>query len=288
MQVSLLYREISTSGSVCTILLNNGGDVLFSGFTRCGYCVIQKPYFRNILSVENISVIYGKTYALRDVTFSVSAGETLCIIGSSGSGKTTLLRTLNGLKPIDYGRIRVFEDSIADISGVELRRKIGYVLQQPALFPHWTAERNIGLVPRLLKWKKKKIAARTRELLELVNLEPETYAKRYPAELSGGEQQRVGIARALAANPDLMLYDEPFSALDPIIRNGLQQEVLSLKEKLRKTTVFVTHDVNEAFTLGDSILILNHGEMVQKGTPDEIKANPADEYVQTFIEGLHA
>lgn len=232
--------------------------------------------------------MYGKTYALRDVTFSVSAGETLCIIGSSGSGKTTLLKTLNGLKPIDYGRIRVFEDSIADISGVELRRKIGYVLQQPALFPHWTVERNIGLVPRLLKWKKKKIADRTCEMLELVNLKPETYAQRYPAELSGGEQQRVGIARALAANPEIMLYDEPFSALDPIIRNGLQQEVLSLKEKLRKTTVFVTHDVNEAFTLADSILILNHGEMVQKGTPDEIKANPADEYVQTFIEGLHA
>lgn len=250
--------------------------------------MIQKPYFRSILEVENISVKYSKTYALRDVSFSVSTGETLCIIGSSGSGKTTLLKTLNGLQPVDSGRISVFDKSIATESGVALRRKIGYVLQQPALFPHWTVEKNIGLVPRLLKWKEKKILARTRELLELVNLAPHTYYKRYPAELSGGEQQRVGIARALAANPELMLYDEPFSALDPIIRNGLQQEVLSLKEKLRKTTVFVTHDVTEAFTLGDTILILNHGEMVQKGTPDEIKANPADEYVQTFIEGLHA
>ena len=188
---------------------------------------------------------------------------------------------------MDEGKIFVFEKSIAAFSGVALRRKIGYVLQQPALFPHWTAKKNIGLVPRLLKWKKAEIASRTRELLELVNLAPETYSNRYPGELSGGEQQRVGIARALAANPDLMLYDEPFSALDPITRKGLQEEVFSLKAKLQKTTVFVTHDVNEAFKLGDAILILKHGKLVQQGSPEEIKANPTNDYVKTFIEGLH-
>ncbi|MCA1762314.1 MAG: ABC transporter ATP-binding protein [Flavobacteriales bacterium] len=249
---------------------------------------MQKPYFRDIVSAENISVKYGDEYALRDVSFSVDAGETLCIIGSSGSGKTTLLRTLNGLQPLSAGQIEVFGDRIHTISGVQLRRKIGYVLQQPALFPHWSVAKNIGLVPRLLKWKPEQIKNRTRELLDLVNLSPEIYTKRYPSELSGGEQQRVGIARALAANPDLMLYDEPFSALDPITRTGLQQELLSLKEKLRKTTVFVTHDVNEAFLLGDSILILSEGRVVQKGSPDEIKSNPANDYVKTFIEGLHA
>ena len=167
---------------------------------------------------------------------------------------------------------------------VELRRKIGFVLQQPALFPHFTVRENVEVVPRLLDWEKKRRQARTTELLDLLGLDAETYSERYPSELSGGQQQRVGIARALAADPELILFDEPFSALDPITRADLQNEVLRLKEKLHKTTVFVTHDIREAFLLGDQVVILNEGKIVQSGTPSEIEAAPANDFVKRFIE----
>lgn len=219
-----------------------------------------------------------------DVCFKVNEGETLCVIGTSGSGKSTLLRTLNRLIPINGGKIEFRGQNILDIPAIQLRRQIGYVLQQPALFPHWTTEKNIGLVPRLLDWPKEKIAFRIKQLLELMHMPYDIYGKRYPSELSGGEQQRIGIARALAANPDLVLYDEPFSALDPITRTDLQQEVIRLKKKMQNTSIFVTHDVKEAFLLGDRILILNQGKVIQTGTAEEIKQNPANEFVQQFIQ----
>lgn len=207
----------------------------------------------------------------------------LCIIGASGSGKSTLLRLINRMLESDSGRIEISGADIADSTPHLLRRKIGYVLQQPGLFPHWTVSKNIGLVPRLNKQPKKEIENRIDELLNLIQMPPEIYRSRYPAELSGGQQQRVGIARALAAKPQLMLFDEPFSALDPITRADLQTQLKSLKEKLNLTGIFVTHDVREAFALGDKVMILNEGKVVQMGTPDEIRSNPNDEYVQRFI-----
>ena len=207
----------------------------------------------------------------------------LCIIGASGSGKSTLLRILNRLYEPDSGKIEISGSDIRDSSPTLLRRKIGYVLQQPGLFPHWTVAKNIGLVPRLNKWSKAEVSNRVSELMELVQMPPEIYKNRYPAELSGGQQQRVGIARALAARSKLILFDEPFSALDPITRGELQEEVKRLKETLNLTGIFVTHDVREAFLLGDLVLILNEGKLVQIGTPDEIKRNPANDYVKKFI-----
>lgn len=205
-------------------------------------------------------------------------------MGTSGSGKSTLLRTLNRLLPITQGEIEFQGKNIQNIPAIELRRQIGYVLQQPALFPHWTAEKNIALVPTLLKWPKEKIKTRVEELFELMQMPYSTYAERYPSELSGGEQQRIGIARALAAQPNLVLYDEPFSALDPITRTDLQEEVLHLKEKLHITSIFVTHDVKEAFLLGDDVLILDKGKMIQTGTPEEIMERPANAFVEKFIK----
>lgn len=213
----------------------------------------------------------------------------LCIIGASGSGKSTLLRLINRMYEADSGSIEIFDHDIKNSSPTLLRRKIGYVLQQPGLFPHWTVAKNIGLVPRLNKQPKSEIESRVDELLNLIQMPPDMYRNRYPAELSGGQQQRVGIARALAAKPQLMLFDEPFSALDPITRAELQTQLKNLKEKLNLTGVFVTHDVREAFALGDKVMILNEGKVVQMGTPEEIKANPKDEYVKRFIrDGANA
>ena len=208
----------------------------------------------------------------------------LSIIGSSGSGKSTILRLLNRLYELDQGNIQIFGSDITNVSPTLLRRKIGYVLQQPGLFPHWTASKNIGLVPKLNGWSKSEIDQRVHDVLKLVKMPPEKFKARYPSELSGGQQQRIGIARALAAKPELMLFDEPFSALDPITRSELQGEIKNLKRTLNLTGVFVTHDIREAFLLGDRVLILDHGKIIQTGTPDEIRQNPANSYVKTFIK----
>lgn len=195
-----------------------------------------------------------------------------------------MLRTLNRLTSITEGKIEYRGKDILEIPEIQLRRQIGYVLQQPALFPHWTVERNIGLVPRLLGWPDEEILTRTKELLNLMQMPYEKYGHRYLSELSGGEQQRIGIARALAANPKLVLFDEPFSALDPITRSDLQREVLRLKKMMHITSVFVTHQVKEAFLLGDRVLILDHGKVLQIGTPQEIKNNPANDFIRKFID----
>ena len=246
--------------------------------------LIVTLYICAIVSFQNIDKCFDGTPVLSDITFQVKEGETLCLIGPSGSGKSTILKLINGLLKPDSGKVEVFGKNVATSDDVELRRKIGFVLQQPALFPHYTVKQNIEIVPKLLGWNDDKCAARTLELLDLMGLNSGGMEERYPSQLSGGQQQRIGIARALAADPKLILFDEPFSALDPITRADLQDEVLRLKKKLRKTTVFVTHDIREAFKLGDVVVILDEGRIIQMGAPEEIKANPSSAFVERFID----
>ena len=221
--------------------------------------------------------------ALDDLTFDIPAGEFCVLVGPSGGGKTTALKMVNRLIPFDSGDIRIDDRSVRDIPVVELRREIGYVIQQVGLFPHMTIGENIATVPRLLGWPKDKIVARSSELIELVGLE-QSDAKRYPAELSGGQRQRVGLARALAADPPLLLMDEPFGALDPITRFRLQGELRRLHREVEKTVIFVTHDIDEAIKMGTRIAILREGGVLaQYDTPDAILAHPADDFVAQFI-----
>jgi osmoprotectant transport system ATP-binding protein len=221
--------------------------------------------------------------ALDDLTLEIPAGAFCVLVGPSGGGKTTALKMVNGLIPFDAGDIRIDGRSVRDLPLVELRRGIGYVIQQIGLFPHMTVADNIGIVPRLLGWNKKRIAERSHELLELVGLEAGD-AKRYPAQLSGGQRQRVGLARALAADPPLLLMDEPFGALDPITRLRLQNELSRLHREVGKTVIFVTHDVDEAIRMGDRIAILRQGGVLaQYDTPDAILAHPADDFVAQFV-----
>ena len=222
--------------------------------------------------------------AVDDITLEIAAGEIVMLVGPSGCGKTTTMKMINRLIEPTSGRIFIGEDDVTRQNADELRRRIGYVIQGAGLFPHLTVADNISIVPRLLKWDKKRTAARVDELLELVNLEPAAYRDRYPRELSGGQQQRIGVARALAADPPVLLMDEPFGAVDPITRQRLQDELLRLQEELRKTIVFVTHDFDEAVKLGDKIAILQQGSrIVQYDTPEEILANPADDFVRGFV-----
>ncbi len=221
--------------------------------------------------------------ALLDLSFTIPAGTFCVLVGPSGGGKTTALKVVNRLIPFDEGDVRIDGRSIRDLPVVELRRGIGYVIQQVGLFPHMTIGENIGTVPRLLGWPKERIHARSAELLELVGLEPGD-AERYPAQLSGGQRQRVGLARALAADPPVLLMDEPFGALDPITRARLQDELRRLHREVAKTVIFVTHDIDEAIKMGDRIAILREGGVLaQYDTPDEILAHPADEFVAQFI-----
>jgi osmoprotectant transport system ATP-binding protein len=221
--------------------------------------------------------------ALDDLTFDIPAGAFCVLVGPSGGGKTTALKMVNRLIPFDSGDIRIDGRSVNAIPAVELRREIGYVIQQVGLFPHMTIGENIATVPRLLGWPRSKTVARCSELIELVGLE-QSDARRYPAELSGGQRQRVGLARALAADPPLMLMDEPFGALDPITRDRLQAELLRLHEEVRKTIVFVTHDIDEAIKLGDRIALLREGgHLAQYDTPDGMLAHPADDFVARFV-----
>ena len=221
--------------------------------------------------------------ALDDLSLEIPAGTFCVLVGPSGGGKTTALKMVNRLVPFDSGDIRIDGRSVRDIPVVELRREIGYVIQQIGLFPHMSVGDNVGTVPRLLGWPKARIRTRSAELLELVGLEAAD-AKRYPAELSGGQRQRVGLARALAADPPLLLMDEPFGALDPITRLRLQTELRRLHRDVGKTVIFVTHDVDEAIQMGDRIAILREGGVLaQYDTPDSILAHPASEFVAAFV-----
>ena len=222
--------------------------------------------------------------AVDKVNMEIPAGEIVVLVGPSGCGKTTTMRMINRMIQPTSGRIVIGGEDVSDLDDVTLRRRIGYVIQQIGLIPHLTIAQNVALVPKLLKWDKKRVADRVEEMLTVVGLDPDQYRSRYPRQLSGGQQQRVGVARALAAGPPIMLMDEPFGAVDPITRGRLQDEFLSLQQTLRKTIVFVTHDFDEALHLGDRIAVLREGSAIaQYDTPENILANPADDFVEGFI-----
>ncbi|HEX3945208.1 MAG TPA: ATP-binding cassette domain-containing protein [Rhizomicrobium sp.] len=231
----------------------------------------------------------SKTYpnggtAVRNLSLNIEAGEFVVLIGPSGSGKSTTLSLINRLIEPSAGTIEIDGENIAQSEAVTLRRRIGFVFQGIGLFPHLTVAENIGITPRLLGWQRSKVAERTQELLQLVRLAPERYAARYQRELSGGEQQRVGVARALAAEPKIMLMDEPFGALDPLVRDELGAEVRSIHNRLGLTTVLVTHDMTEALLLADRIVVMRDGGIVQSGTPAELVRAPANDFVREMIE----
>ncbi|MBM7644927.1 osmoprotectant transport system ATP-binding protein [Scopulibacillus daqui] len=236
-----------------------------------------------MLKFDNVTKIYeGGKKAVDKMNLEVEKGEFIVFIGPSGCGKTTTMKMINRLIEPSEGTIYINGEDIMKKDPVKLRRSIGYVIQQIGLFPHMTIRDNIALVPKLLKWPESERRARAEELLKLVHLPPE-YLDRYPHELSGGQQQRIGVLRALAADPPLILMDEPFGALDPITRDSLQEEFKNLQQSLGKTIVFVTHDMDEAIQLADRIVIMRDGKLVQVGTPDEILRNPANDFVEEFI-----
>ena len=226
--------------------------------------------------------------AVDDVSLTVNEGEFVTILGSSGCGKTTLLKMINRLYEPDSGSIVLFGEDVGTVDVVKVRRRIGYVIQQIGLFPHLTVGENVATVPKLLRWDKARIDARVDELLALVGLKPEEFRRRYPAQLSGGQQQRVGLARALAVDPKIMLMDEPFGAVDSITREKLQEELLRLHRETGKTFLLVTHDIEEAFKLGDRVMIMNEGKLLQFDTPEAIIRRPADPFVQSLVDSAKA
>ena len=238
-----------------------------------------------MIELVNVTKIYAGQIepAVKELNLTVGEGESCVLVGPSGCGKSTTLRMINRLIEPTSGSVLIDGKDIRDTDPDRLRMGIGYVIQQIGLLPHRTVAENIAIVPRLYGWPKDKIKARTDELLELIGLDPETTRHKYPAQLSGGQMQRVGVARAMAVDPPIMLMDEPFGAVDPIARNHLQDEFLRLQSVMRKTICFVTHDINEAIKMGDRIAIFNRGELVQHGSPQEILSSPANEFVSDFI-----
>ncbi len=238
-----------------------------------------------MIRLESVRKQYASgLVAVDDLSLDVPDGEVCILVGPSGCGKTTILRMINRLIEPTSGVISVDGDDISKIDPVELRRRIGYVIQQVGLFPHQTVGTNVATVPRLLGWERARVNDRVDELLSLVGLPAEEYRDRYPTELSGGQRQRVGVARALAADPPIMLMDEPFGAIDPVTRTQLQDEFLRLQQSLRKTIVFVTHDIDEAVKMGDRIAILQvGGRLAQYDSPDRLLAAPADDFVADFV-----
>ena len=238
------------------------------------------------IQFHNVTKRYGNNPnpAINDLSLTIPAGEICVVIGPSGGGKTTAMKMVNRLISITEGDITIDGTSVKALEKTELRRGMGYVIQQIGLFPHMTVDDNVATVPKLLRWDKSRTRARGRELLELVGLDPDEHGRRYPAQLSGGQRQRVGLARAMAADPPLMLMDEPFGAIDPITRERLQDDFLRLHREIRKTVVFVTHDIDEAIKMGDRICILREGGVLaQYDTPEAILARPADEFVARFV-----
>ncbi|NZD49209.1 ABC transporter ATP-binding protein [Rhizobium leguminosarum] len=233
-----------------------------------------------MIEIRNVTKRYGAATVVDDVSMSVEKGEITVIVGTSGSGKSTLMRMINRLVPITEGEIFVGGQNVMDVEVTELRRKIGYAIQGHGLFPHRTVAQNIATVPQLLDWDSARIAKRVEELLGLFNLDPATFADKYPHQLSGGQQQRVGVARALAAEPELLLMDEPFGALDPVIRGKAQDDLLAIQKQFGTTVILVTHDMDEAFHLGNQIAVMSEGRLLQCSTPEKILTEPADPFVQ--------
>lgn len=242
-----------------------------------------------MISFDHVSKVYGDKAVVDDISLAIDKGEFITILGTSGSGKTTTLKMINKLITPSSGQIFFDGQNVTDLDSVTLRRQIGYVVQQIGLFPHMTVAENIATVPKLLGWDKSRIDARVRELLDLVQLAYKDYAKRYPSELSGGQQQRIGVARALAADPNVMLFDEPFGAIDAITRGDLQKELVRIHQKLNdKTFVFITHDIFEAFQLGSRVLIMDKGKICQFDKPRNIIKHPGNDFVQKLIDTAKA
>lgn len=240
-----------------------------------------------VIKFDHVTKVYEsetkKVTAIDTINLEIKQGEICVFLGPSGCGKTTLLRMVNRLIPITSGKIEVNGKDTYSLDLIELRRSIGYVIQQNGLFPNMTIEENISVVPKLLGWDRVKMKNRSNELLDLFGLQPDQFSKRFPWELSGGQQQRVGIARALAADPPIMLMDEPFGALDPIIREHIQNEFLRIQKNVKKTILFVSHDIDEAIRLADKIAIFKDGHLMQYDAPDDLLANPKNEFVRDFI-----
>jgi osmoprotectant transport system ATP-binding protein len=236
-----------------------------------------------MIELDGVSKQYGDLPVVAGVSFTIGKGEFFVVIGPSGSGKSTTLKMINRLVPSSAGLIRLEGQDIRDFKPEQLRRRMGYVFQSIGLFPHWTVERNVATVPELLGWPKAQIQSRVAELLTLLKLDPDGFGRKYPHQLSGGEQQRVGVARALAARPDVLLMDEPFGALDPVTRASLQEEIVRIHGDSGTTIVFVTHDIDEALKLASRIAILEQGRLVQTGTPRELLSAPATDFVRDFV-----
>jgi len=240
-----------------------------------------------MITYESVTKIFGKgintVTALDNVSFTIPKGEVVVFLGPSGCGKTTTLRLTNRLETLTRGVITIEDQNIMDIDVVQLRQRLGYVIQAIGLFPNKTIAENIAVVPKLLRWDEERISKRIDELLEMTNLDPERYRDRYPAELSGGQQQRVGVARGLAADPNILLMDEPFGAIDPINREEIQDEFLKLQAKLKKTVAFVSHDIHEAIKMGDRIAIFDKGRLIQYDTPEIILTQPKTKFVSDFV-----
>lgn len=236
-----------------------------------------------MIEVSGLTKTYGLFNAVDQVSFKLKQGETLALVGTSGSGKTTTLKLINRLIEPSNGQIFLNGEDIFALPAEQMRRKMGYVIQNIGLFPHYTISENVAIVPKLLEWDKQKIEDRSMYLLERLKLDPDQFANKYPHQLSGGQQQRVGIARALAADPPVILMDEPFGALDPITRNVIRKDFIDMEELSSKTTIIVTHDVEEAFELANRICVLDNGKVQQIGSPKELLFNPANDFVKAFL-----
>ena len=236
-----------------------------------------------MIELKNVSRRFGDTIAVDGVNLTIETGEVCVLVGSSGCGKSTTLRMINRLLPHSAGEILVDGEDITTMNPEQLRLNMGYVIQGTGLFPHWTVARNIAMVPRLLNWPRERIDARVDELMTLLDLDPSAHANKYPQQLSGGQAQRVGVARALAADPNILLMDEPFGALDAITRENLQLEMLRIQKQVRKTTVFVTHDIDEALKLATRIAVMDQGRIIQHDTPENILRHPASDFVENLI-----
>jgi osmoprotectant transport system ATP-binding protein len=238
-----------------------------------------------MIELRNVSKLFGQTRAVDDISLTVQTGELCVLVGTSGCGKSTTLRMINRLIAHSAGSICISGQDIEQIDPQQLRRGIGYAIQSTGLFPHWTVARNIAVVPRLLGWSAARIRQRVEELLQLLELAPAEFAGKYPHQLSGGQAQRVGVARALAGDPEILLMDEPFGALDPITRESLQNELLRIQAHVRKTIVFVTHDMDEALKLANRIVVMDKGRIVQQDSPQALLAKPVNAFVENLLGG---
>ena len=238
-----------------------------------------------MIRVNNLSKRFGRLTAVNRVSFTLEAGQTLALVGPSGCGKTTTLKMINRLVEPSAGEIFVDGENILALKAENVRRSMGYVIQDIGLFPHYTVAQNIAIGPKLHDWNADRIQKRTLDLLQRLHLDPEEHAHKYPQQLSGGQQQRVGIARALAADPPIILMDEPFGALDPITRQGIRKDFRELEELSRKTTILVTHDIEEAFEMSDLVCLLDKGEIQQFGRPEDLLFRPANNFVKEFLKG---